>query len=334
MNTTSNGWIYEPVRIPLTTPVFFGLVAPLLIMGAMLNMITCYGVHCIQLESLLTRCLLYNECVFDMLVCSSAFYLFIPFGDQTIPGQQNVFTCYVIRNAFLMSFLRMLMNFNIVCLACDRFWAIVYYRTYKQRQMIYVVLSYSFIFFSATTVTLPTLFQVSFISGLCVAIIHYPVVHISKITNIIVAYAIPVSIVVITGLWASRALKKQNSASTQVTSINSVGKYGRTIDPSLIAVQNTLSAATFGFCFVFAFLAMVGTVMSVLSITNRLDFRFDSVSRMYFNCTCGLASSLIPVINLFTVPPLRRWYLESIRNIYARLTSAIHHIVNRCSKFI
>ncbi|KAA0188072.1 hypothetical protein FBUS_01286 [Fasciolopsis buskii] len=311
MNSTIRGQIYETVRVPTTTNVIFGFLAPVFVIGALVNVITCCGVYNIQLESIVTKCLLYNECVFDMLICSTVFSLLIPIKPQVGLGDHNVVICYLLKNASLMTFLRMLMNFNIVCLALDRFWAIVYCSTYKQRRIIYLIVCYVIIILSSSVITVPSFFQVAFYENACVVTLDVLTLRAQMMLNIVIAYIIPLIVVSVTGFWASRVLRKRRHTPANVSCEGS--DYDR--------VQNTLLAITLGFGLVLAILAIIGLVMSILSILGLLDFRYDSISRMYFNSTCGVASSLIPIIHTLVVPPLRRWYLTSFRSIYFRVIS-------------
>ncbi|KAA0188069.1 hypothetical protein FBUS_01287 [Fasciolopsis buskii] len=318
MNHTETDWTYEPVRIPSATPLIFGLIAPVLLVGIFLNMVTCYGVFRIRVESLLTRCLLLNECLFDMLVCILVFGTIIPCKSRSDSKEHDVFKCYVFRNAYLMTFTRMLMNFNIVCLACDRFWAIAYYSTYKQKRLMYLIVCYMIILVSSSIITIPNFFQVAFYDNTCVATPERFTIHAQMMLNIVLAYIFPVCVVLSTGLWASHLLRKQNRATTHLNRDNSLSQCNR--------VQNTLSTATCGFCLVFMILTIIGTVMSTLSILKLMDFRFDSILRMYFNCACGLASSSIPVIQMCTIPSLRRWFVGSIKSIHAWFVSVLRQM--------
>ncbi|THD18708.1 hypothetical protein D915_010602 [Fasciola hepatica] len=286
-----------------------------------MNTITFCGIYRIQLGSILTRCLLYNECVIDLLTCITAFGTFIPCQTQEAHVERNVFMCYVIRNSFLISFLRALMTFNIVSLALDRFWAIVYCRTYKRRQKIYLIGCIAIIILPPCALATPNLFQVGFIENACVVIPDIFPIEAQMIFRIVLAYTTPLIIVSITGVWTLHVIRKERGLSTTVHHADSMADHSRIDDPSLVAVENTLSLATFGFCLVLAVLAIVGLVMSILSIMKLLDFRFDSVARMLFTCICGTASSIVPIIHIFAVPRLRRWYFGVIKCMHARIIS-------------
>ncbi|TPP59937.1 hypothetical protein FGIG_08175 [Fasciola gigantica] len=190
-------------------------------------MITLYGVHCIQVESILTRCLLYNECVFDLLICVATSTALISSEIQKGRVESNVFMCYIIRNSFLFTFLRMLMNFNIVSLALDRFWAIVYCRTYKRRQKAYLIFCFVLIIVPSCAVATPNLLQVGFIENACVVIPDNFPIEAQMILRIVLAYTTPLIIVSITSVWALRVMRKERGVSSKVQHADSMADHSR-----------------------------------------------------------------------------------------------------------
>ncbi|VDP78755.1 unnamed protein product [Echinostoma caproni] len=320
---------YERVRDPILPVPVFGFTAVFLGTGSLLNIISWYGLYRIQLQSLVSRILLYNECIFDFLVCLTSLIALRPFHRDPRNVIIGELLCYIGRNTGLTTFTRMLMNFNIVCVSLDRFWAIVYCKTYKEKKKTYLFICYLVIFLFATLITIPTFLQVDFIDNTCVVVLDHVFVHLPMIVNVLLAYALPVTVILITSALTLRALRRQRlpgfNTSSNISDRNSLEGIS-----SLDVIHSALSASTTGFCTIMILLALLGAVMSVLYELSLIDFRFDSIARAYFIAVCGLVSSSIPVIQIRTIPPLRRWYLNRLKAIRLACGRLLDRIQVQC----
>ncbi|KAF8563169.1 hypothetical protein P879_08704 [Paragonimus westermani] len=322
----------EIPRLPIGAVIPMSIVMAI---GFTLNAIVLYALTRVDIASKVTKFLLKNGCVLDMLSILVVIHSLLTnpgwvYTDSTL----GWIHCHFIFSGFYIYLLFNLVACNLVCLTFDRFWA-VYFPTYYKRYINWEIgLAYTFIIVYSVGFTIPTLLQVRYVGGTCIIKIDDHGVDLANQINVVFTYVFPVIIMLIFHFLTVRRVRKltnatptcaQNQYSTHV--VETTKQVGQETHPPLEQsssspstnndrasnhVTSAMSMSTFGYCVLISVKEATGFTLGILHQFDLVDFRNNSVLQLYYNFLSGLMVTLIPIIQFRSIRVLRMWAVKHL----------------------
>ncbi|VDP85265.1 unnamed protein product [Echinostoma caproni] len=309
--------------------------------GVLFNLYTTFALTRTPINSLLSKLLLYNQNALDgsycfviiVVICSHNFTLFSP------PGNPIPFVCYILQSGFLNVFCRTMVVCNIVCQCADRFWAVIYPRSYRIHTKRYIIVCYLGIPLYSACASLSRAFLTVIVDGHCD---H----HTSSITERVVTtfdtvfrYGIPVILMISLNITVMRKLRRTRlpSDAPPVASIQSTtdlttdkDQHEKSSANKVLAAQKAILINTVVLMSELSILQVVGITMNVLDALDVIDFSVDSRARLYFMFLLSTFSAINPFLTILSMKSLRLTIIHQWREIITVTRSMIMGCYKRC----
>ncbi|KAA0193211.1 hypothetical protein FBUS_03612 [Fasciolopsis buskii] len=281
------------------------ILSTALLLGALFNLLAIYVLYLSRIKCVLSKLLFYNQNVFDIIVCTAVLAQFATLYAHSDPrGHVTIVYCLLMESSFFMKFVRVLALANIICLSASRFLLIVCPKSYRQHGKRYIILCYVFIFSYALASSLPRTFAMHFHEGKCLlkttALLRTSLI----IFDVFVRYLFPLTVILTMYLITMRVVRKLQ-AEHSAKSADSVGLQCSDLNPYL-SVWNCLSISTTGFAIELTILEVTALIMYTLQEFGLINFRVDSIGRMYYVYGCAVIAGLNPGLEIATIPALRK----------------------------
>lgn len=307
--------IYESVSSQALNESIQTILEVIVSLTALVHIYMGCVLFCSTIRSRLTKVFLYQQCFLDWLysILVLAHIITRNFTPMSEEITVNAILCYIFQSGATARSLRIMALCNIVCQSADRFWALVYPKTYRQYTKCYAITCSVVILVYPLLPSISRIAKMAFIDGSCkfreLAIEKYKLLIIESMLR----YGIPICFLLVLNAFVIRTLYQlriitftKHHASRHLTATcrpeNGIAE--RTPD-SLITIQNTLFLNAI-------FLAMAQTVSECISIVlTALDFynivHYDvgSSARTYHLCVVTILNCLNPIVSIITVKALR-----------------------------
>ncbi|KAA0193212.1 hypothetical protein FBUS_03611 [Fasciolopsis buskii] len=241
------------------------------------------------------------------------------------PGHDSFFFCFIIESGFFRRFFRVLVLANTICLPINRFWAVIYPSTYRQRTTWYIVFCYTFILVYSLASSLSRALAVNLCEGVCI-LDNSPTGEVAlQIVDLILRYIFPLSVIgslhTLVIMRVCRLQREENARQEEQRQ-----QLPNHDSQSYARVGRNLSISTLGFTAEMLVLEVIALVFNLMQTAGVVDFRPDSIGRLIYVYLCSLASAINPALAIATVPPLR----ETIIEILNEWTTFIRGVLRRC----
>ncbi|VDP67036.1 unnamed protein product [Echinostoma caproni] len=318
----------RPLHYPILASYEMGIAFTVLTGGILFNVFTIYALTQTVINSVLSKTIFYNQCVFDVIVCVMAiFQLAWSSLQPDMWTKTNAVFCHLVQSGFFLRWVRVLALGNIVCQSMNRFWAIVYPYSYKRRTKMYLVICYVFTFSFSLMSSLPRAFEVRYCDQICVMTNLAVQLFALHLIDMSMRLLIPIFVTVglhIVVMRKLRRLRNEYNSQTRNCPENSDSSRG---PPSSVssnpysAVWHALSVSTFGFTAELTVLELTAFIMYLLQGLNRVNFQVDSIARLYYTLVCAMASGLNPALEIATVPPLQEYVSQMVISVWSVLNT-------------
>lgn len=309
----SNG-MYTGLLFPPEDDIVIAIMCCVIISGALFNIYIICLLTKTKIGSLLTKVLLYNQNIIDatfcMLICSM-----IVSSNFTKPCQDkpiNPMACHLLQNGFLSRVVCIMIVGNIVCGAADRFWSIVYPRTYRRYTKRYSAICYFGNSVYALLCSSSRLQSAILSNGICRLQTRPHYQSLFSIIESIIRYGVPTLFLVCLNTATNRELHQlRKGASRGLRRVkNSIEGTTNVIACVRKAVFLNALCLTIGLIL----LEIVSVTLTVLDRLESISFSLNSSTRMYFLFTAASFSTLNPCVQIVTMKSIRSTIIEHWRS--------------------
>ncbi|KAA0193969.1 hypothetical protein FBUS_07852 [Fasciolopsis buskii] len=321
MFSNRTGIVYESISTVPVVPPLRAILSALLSSGVVVNLYTAFALQRTKINSLLTKLLLYQQNLLDSLFAILTISLI--FTNNYRPKSNSIpvdwVTCYVFQSGVLSRIVRIATICNSVCQSADRFWAIIYPKTYRVYKRRYIVLCSLIIPIYSILTSITRMVKVTLINGSCMK----KDVQINKYTSWVLEsmlrYVIPIfvlsllNVLVIRKLYEQKAviLKQTHSQSGTQDCSHVICEQGGngSISGPLNSVQKNIFLNTFFLAVGLTLVEIASSVLAVMSMFNMVEHSVSSLSRVYYLVAVVLLSGLNRCVEILTIPMLRNTVL-------------------------
>ncbi|KAA0193971.1 hypothetical protein FBUS_07851 [Fasciolopsis buskii] len=324
MQSNATGIVYNSILMPPISPTIQAVLSTLMSVGIVVNLYTAFALHQTKINSSLTKLLLYQQNLLDSLFAVLTISLICTDNyrpaSNTIPVSSIV--CHLFQSGVLSRIVRIMMVCNTVCQSADRFWAIVYPKTYRAYKNYYIALCSLLIPLYSVLSSVTRIAKVTMIDGSCLKHDLSVNKYTLCIVESILRYGIPMFLLILLNVLVIRRLCKQQqiqlvgSLTEQITHDGSADVTGRIENTGhiLISIQRHIFVNTFFLAIELTVIEVVAIVLTILNLCNIVSYGVDSISRVYYLVTVVLLSGLNPCAEIFTIRMLRNtvmmhWHL-------------------------
>ncbi|VDP89524.1 unnamed protein product [Echinostoma caproni] len=315
------------VDVPLTQTeiILFNVI---LILGVLFNIYTAIALIQTNVNSLLSKLLLYNQNIMDGAFGVMAIVTIDSrnFEEHGTGQSMNPFVCYILKNWFLLRVVRLLLVCNVVCQSADRFWAIVYPKTYRAYTKVYIITCYVSIPVYAVLGSITRVFAVTMVNGECVSNQILLSEEVMTAVESIFRYGIPMiflivlNILVIRRLYQLRIIRLKSTPTSTPSQDNLTDdtERGENSTRAIIAVQMAIFLSAIVLMVEMTLLELLNITLSALSLHEWVDFGPDSHLRMYYYILLGFFAGINPCLQILTMTTLRITMIKQWRKLTSK----------------
>ncbi|TPP63123.1 hypothetical protein FGIG_11819 [Fasciola gigantica] len=327
--------VYESISTPPLDSTVRLVLTVIGTMGVVVNMYSAFALYQTKINSPLTKLLLYQQTLLD--ASFSALITSLVISDNYRPSSNIVpvhpITCYLFQSGVLSRIVRIMIVCNIVFQSVDRFWAILYPKTYRIYTKYYIA-SCSFVIpvYSAIA-SVTRVVKVTQLEGSCLEQKLQINKYCLSVLESILRYAIPMFFLILSNVLVIRKLYKLQFVkiprTEQVTHDGHAVKKER-IDNSpnlLTPTQKTILLNTFCLAIELTLSEIVAIVLTILSLCNIIRHDVTSISRVYYLVAVVFLCGLNPCVEILTIRRLRNTVMthwQKCRSFCAKSQSGSH----------
>lgn len=277
-----------------------------------------------KISSKLTKFLLYQQSVLYSVYSILTISLI---STENYQPRSNVVPidpvrCYVFQSGGLSRLLRIMIVCNIVLQSADKFWAIVYPKTYRIYMNYYVTLCGLVPPLYSSIAAITRFLEVNLKNGSCVPRVLPINQHLLLSLESLLRYGIPISLIIILNSLSLRKLYKQqvfgfkgkSNETTTPDSPTGGNKRGESSSHSFNTVQKIIFLNTFCLAIELTVIEVVAFLLTILNEYHIIQYAVGSSSRAYYQVLVVLLYDLNPCVQIWTIPTLRK----TVRKHYHR----------------
>ncbi|VDP80547.1 unnamed protein product [Echinostoma caproni] len=316
--------------------VLINIACVLLAFGTTVSFYNTFALIQTRVDSILSKILMYNHNIFNGTFCIVVGYLLASFNYTFQLGNKsgNPFICYALQAGFLVILCGASVICNVICQCADRFWAIIYPKSYRVHTKRYIISCYVFICTYSGVVASLRLLRTDLVNGRCIPIDEYRRKYVLAMTEIALLYILPVVMMVsltVPIIWHLRQYllgTLRNNKITPVSQQTISDRLGRS-DGSLNALYVAQRGIFLNSMILVIELILLVTILLILLVLDKLRlalFGIASPFRIYYLFVVTLTCTFNPFITTFTVTPLRR----TVGNQWRKCNFHIRTIHTKC----
>ncbi|VDP22172.1 unnamed protein product [Echinostoma caproni] len=245
-------------------------------------------------------------------------------NNYTLPcpdGPVNPGVCFLLQSGFISRILRIMAVCIIVFQSVDRFWAIVYPKSYRKNTILYVTLSYAIIICYALLGSMTRLLRTAAVDGSCQLRTFLIDSRTESLIESLLRYVIPMSMLITVNVLVIRKLHHLHGFRFQTGTLCRLFQDTQTEEAagpseapdSITLVQRTIFLSTICLSIQLTVLELISFSLIILSSYRIVDFSINSTTRMYFVFVLALTSVFNPYLEILTIKPLRMEMLNQWR---------------------
>ncbi|CAL8099873.1 unnamed protein product [Calicophoron daubneyi] len=309
--------------------VFYDIVSPVLAFGILFNIANILILTRADVPSELTKLLLYNQPVYDIMLIAVSLIILSPYVLQPEPcAALDEFICRFVCTGCLFQVIRLFIVSNVMWFSIDRLLAVRYMTSYKSRAHFYIRICYSSTFAYSFLTGMVSIFLVDYKDCGCVFSAYLKTMTIIVDGISLCGYILPLYVIWGTYVATEKTMKRLHlgtGCEKQTVNVRrevSLSQNGHAENPrtttctdtsddgasnQLIVAVNSIRKNTISFTVLLSIVELARIVMRSLQYAGILNFRFDSYVYYIYVQSVACMSSFTPIIQLSTLPVTKKW---------------------------
>ncbi|VDP89263.1 unnamed protein product [Echinostoma caproni] len=307
--------VYISLGFDAGSPSLIIIIAFILSCGALFNIYTGYALIYTPISSKLTKLLLYNQVTVDCLFCIMVIVTIVTNNFKPRSPQEPIksLVCYILQSGYLIQVIRLMIVLNVVCFSADRFWAIMYRKTYRLHANLYITICYTIVPIYSLLCAMGSFAGVVSSKGSCLNQITWADWFILKTINGLLRYAVPMFALVVLNMLIIRKLYRLEIISFEKCRIRFHTRITVSNDQLLSSdVINTVTLVHRDIFLNVIGLTIESTIFETLAIVitclyewNRESWGIGSYAHLFGLFFLGVSSGLHPFLEIFSVKELK-----------------------------
>ncbi|VDP71591.1 unnamed protein product [Echinostoma caproni] len=291
-------------------------------LGILLNLFTGIVLTHVNVNSQLSRMILYYETIFDGLVCIITLVAILVFH---VPSSTNAFICIGMHGGLLIRFARLLDVCNMITMTLDRFWAIVYPSTYRKNMQKYMIFCGIFPYVYASLACLPVLYRVRFQNHSCILVQGDIYSYLLEIIQILVRYVGPIGLIVVLSVLIVRELRVAHHRHELINRMGHcvrVGEHvtrtvsiGQLSNCCVLSLEKALLLSSFLFTVELTATEIISIVLFIFDSSTIISQAYLIRFQLSYRVFLGFCAALNPLLIILPLKTVR----DTIRNLGSRI---------------
>ncbi|VDP68261.1 unnamed protein product [Echinostoma caproni] len=221
--------------------------------------------------------------------------------------------------------IRIMLVCNVVCQSADRFWAVVYPKSYHAHARRYVAICYLFSSVYPIMVTLTRFLSMELVDGICqskpLAVDDLIILAIDSSLR----YTIPIVFILVFNISVTLRLHSLGPSRTKPyhtdsISIDTVSETRNSVPNSALVPSSdhmSIFLSAILMTIEMTVLELLSVTLSVLNYLKLVDFSINSLARLYYCVFVALFAAFNPCLEILTITNLRRAMLNHWKGCFS-----------------